>query len=271
MLHPWINNALRLSAEKANFYSGARKILRNRSITFKKIEDDLAMGHCGFTKSKMSMLIRLYRQEESIRVAKELWSRRVEQDKYGSVGFTTYNHLIKNDPSKKSKRASVMGPCIQSVVLTFLPERRTAIDCFYRTTEFFKKFPADLVFLRDNLLPGFDFKKTPIAEVNFHFANITMHPMYWVTLVPHLIDPVRTLDELKRRDKYFYNWVVKWTARYLCEEYSRGILKFSQALRVRDTALANIEKSKLKELQKYLRKNHPGYRGDKQESDDEDI
>lgn len=229
------------------------------------------MQDSGFTKSKMSMLIRLYRQEESISVAKELWLRRLGQDKYGSVGFTTYNHFIKTDPNKKSKRASVMGPCIQSVVLTLLPDRSASIDCFYRTTEYFKKFPADLVFFRDNLLQGFKWPKKGIKEINFHFANITMHPMYWVTIVPHLADPVRVLEKLKREDKFFYNWVVKWTARYLCDEHSRGIQKFSQALRVRKNAIESIEENKLKGLRKYLRKNHPGFRGDNKEEDNEDL
>jgi hypothetical protein len=78
----------------------------------------------------------------------------VEERSYGSVGFTTYNHFLKNSPTKKSKRASVMGPCIQSVVITQHNKKQYSIDCFYRTTELLKKFPADLVFIRDVLSEG---------------------------------------------------------------------------------------------------------------------
>lgn len=200
-------------------------------------------------------------------MAQALWLRRLEQGKYGSVGFTTYNHLVKNDPNKKSIRASVMGPCIQSIVLTLSDKGATSIDCFYRTTEIFKKFIADLVFIRDDLLQGFDLPN--LEKVTFHFANVTAHPMYFVTIIPLLRNPIAKLDRLERKDKYFYKWVVKWTARYLCEEYSRGILKFSQALRVRDDAQRRIDPDLLPDLRQYLRDNHPGYTRDYTEADDD--
>jgi hypothetical protein len=209
----------------------------------------------------MTMLRRNYLHQESIEVAQQLWERRLGQGKYGSVGFTTYAHFIKGDPEKKSKRASVMGPCIQSITLTLLNRGETAVDVFYRTTEFFKKFPADLVFLRDELLTPFDFSSAPITEVNFHFANVTCHPMYFVTLLPLVDNPVDTVDKL-REDEYFWKWVIKWTARYLCDEYHRGIAKFSQALRVQKDARERLRRRQVNELADYLRENHPGYRGD---------
>lgn len=268
----WLDLCKELSAEKAEFYSGARKIIRRRTFTTTDVANDLNMEDCGFTKSKMSMLRRNYYVPESIAAAKTLWDRRVDQDKYGSVGFSCYGHYIKGGSvdQKRSKRASVMGPCIQSVTMTLTNKRTTSIDLFYRTTELFKKWPADLVFLRHELLPNFSFKDAPITDISFHFANITVHPMYAVTIMPHLDDPVKWLQHLKKWDPYFYKWVVKWTARYLCKEYSRGILKFSQALRVRGDAERRLDKRELKRLQEYLRNNHPGYRDDKGEDDDED-
>lgn len=157
-----------------------------------------------------------------------------------------------------------MGPCIQSVTLTWVDRNRTEVDLFYRTTELYKKFPADLVFIRDVLLHPFHLSN-PAAT--FHFANVTIHPMYWVTIAPHLRDPVRSIKQIK--EEYFRNWIIKWTARYVCPEYSRGIQKFSQALRVRKDALERLDKDKLRELQTYLRDNHPGYRNDTLEDDDE--
>ncbi len=132
-----------------------------------------------------------------------------------------------------------MGPCMQSVSLTLMNRREAKVDIFYRTTEVLKKFPADLVFLRDVLLKPFEGN---FIEYNFHFANLTLHPMYWVTIIPLMRNPVKELKRLEKADPHFYKWVIKWTARYLCPEHGRGIEKFSQALRVRSAATALIPK-----------------------------
>ena len=265
MKKDWLYWAMSLATEDDSFYSGARKIIRGRMITFDRIEEDLILADCGFTKTKMTLLKKGYVHQESIDVASKLWDRRLEQRKYGSVGFTCYNHFIKNDPNKKSKRASVMGPCIQAVTLTWLPKDRTSVDVFYRTTEFFKKFPADLVLIRDVFLPRFNLENTPVCEINFHFASITCHPMYFVTLLPSMVDPIKQLDKLKKKDSHFYDWVVKWSARYLCDEHHRGIAKFAQALRVQKDVRERLSDTKQRLIAEYLRKNHPGYRGDYKE------
>jgi hypothetical protein len=206
------------------------------------------------------MLMKNYYHKESIDVAVELWERRKKQRKYGSVGFTCYAHFIKGDPEKKSKRASVMGPCIQSVTLTYGPKHTTTVDVFYRTTEWFKKFPADLVFLRDDLLSEFNFEGCPIERINFHFANITLHPMYFVTVLPLTPKP-KAMFESVRPDERFWIWCIKWTARYLCEEYEHGIAKFSQALRVQMDAKNRLTPKQQERLANYIRKHHPGIRG----------
>lgn len=267
MLKQWISKSLTLASKPADFYCGGRKIIQAQRLNFTSLDDTLQLSHAGYTKHKMSHLRRGYFHEESHSVAMSLWERRLGKRKYGSVGFTTYNHFIKNDPNKKSIRASVMGPCIQSVCLTLNPSGSTNVDVFYRTTEIFKKFPADLIFLRDELLQGF--RIDSLEMMTCHFANVTVHPMYFVTLIPELDDPIAELEKLKIRDKYFFDWVVKWTARYVCPEYHRGIAKFAQAMRVHADAHARIDKSTMKPLQRYLVANHPGYRND-YEGDEED-
>lgn len=258
MKQQWLDHCLRLAHEPADFYSGCRKILTGRRVDFTSLGNDLVIGDCGFTKSKLTMLRRLYLHEESHNMAQELWKRRLDQGRYGSIGFTTYNHLLKADPTKKSKRASVMGPCIQSVTLTLLNDGSTAVDAFYRTTEFLKKFPADLIFLRDTLLEPFQIDKLKI--VRFHFANVTLHPMYVSTIIPHLKHPIEELENFKRLDQRFWGWSVKWLSRYVCDEFAHGIQKFAQAMRVRKDALERVSPMMLPKLQAYLRKNHPGYR-----------
>lgn len=269
MRQDWIDNATELCERKATFYSGCRKILRSRSVFFEHMVDDLVLADAGYTKSKMTMLKKAYLHEESRQSALEQWDIRLGKGKYGSVGFHCYNHLIKGHGNRalaeskgertgKASRASIMGPCIQSVILTLEDKGGTSVDIFYRTTEFFKKFPADLVFVRDVLLEDFQLPK--LSGITFHFANITLHPMYFVTIIPLLDNPIRTLDRIKRRDKYFFEWIVKWTARYICPEHHRGIAKFGQAMRVYDDAHARISKDLMPDLVKYLSDNHPGYR-----------
>lgn len=270
----WIEKCLELAATPADFYAGGRKILVNRTFVFNDIDQTLQMDDAGYTKAKLSHLTRNYLHQESKDVAMALWERRLGQAKYGSVGFTCYAHFVKGGSidAKRSKRASVFGPCIQAVTLTWISRTETTVDVYYRTTEVLKKFPADLVFIRDVLLSGFNLTGMKLKLV-CHFANVTVHPMYFITIIPCLADPFEEMEKVRIADKYFYDWLIKWSARYVCDEYMRGILKFSQALRVRDTSLARIKPKRLAKLQAYFRANHPGYRSayqDPDESDDEE-
>lgn len=275
MLDAWKQIAFDIAGKPESFYCGCRKIITDHTIALKgeAFFDQLGkMEDFGYTKAKMKHLERLYFHEESVEKAIELWDARRKKGKYGSVGFTCYNHFVKVDPNKISKRASVMGPCLQSVILTHTPKRETRITVFYRTTEIFKKFPADLVFLRDFVLPRFNFTGVPVVSVTMNFANVTVHPMYAGVLMPHLVNPVEWLEDLKIEDKRFWVWTVRWTSRYLLEEHANGIQKFSQALRTQAGILTMFEdKPKvLARLRNYLSKNHPGGgRWDADEGEDE--
>lgn len=262
MKDDWIHHSLELAATPADIYSGARKIIFGKMLMFGELfdaEDPIRMEDAGYTKNKLAHLIRGYVHAESKEAAIFLWNLRRQKPSYGSVGMTTYNHFLKNDAVKKSKRASVMGPCIQSLVITQVNPKQYRVDAFYRTTEFLKKFPADLVFIRDVLLEGFNFDGMEFVGLYCHFANITIHPQYFITLLPNLDDPIRELERLKSADLHFYNWVVKWTSRYLVPEHFRGIQKFAQAMRVKADADNRIRGWRRRELIKYLSKNHPGH------------
>lgn len=264
-----MRQCLSYAATSADFYTGCRKILVNRTFSITDFSDDLTIGDAGFTNMKLSILKRLYYDDDHTKAVAALWKRRLDQDKYGSVGLSTYHHITKADPTKGSKRASVMGPCLLGVTFTLLKHGEVTVDAFYRTTELFKKFPADLVFLRDVVMPHFPMAS--LKRVNFHFANVTCHPMYFVTVIPSIVashadgskhNLFIELDKLKAIDRRFFDWTVKWTARYVCDEYMRGIAKFAQAMRVRQDALGRIGPKTLAALQDYLRTNHPGYRND---------
>jgi len=169
----------------------------------------------------MTLLRKQYFHQESIDIAIMLWNKRLKQGSYGSVGFTTYNHFIKSDPNKKSPRGSIMGPCIQAVTLTLLDNGNTGVDVFYRTTEIYKKFPADLVFIRDELLPLFDMKEARLDSITFHFASLTCHPMYFITLIPLLgsfSDVLYELDQVREGDFKLYDQIMRWNSYYLIDD-----------------------------------------------------
>lgn len=268
----WIDHCLAICKKPADLYCGSRKIIRNIQLTF-PFECDLEMSDAGYTPSKMKQLERNYLHQESIDAAIMLWDRYRSKPKYRSVSFTCYNHFVKDH---HGPRGSVMGPCLQSVVITMLNKREADINVLYRTTEFFKKFPADLIFLKERLIPGFNFDGMTVRGVNCFFSNLTAHPAYFVTVLPHLADPIAELEILRKKDPYFWQWCVKWTSRYLIEKYGHGIQKFSQAVRVQMYAQKNIIGTELIELQEYLERNHPGYKGlhnqeYAEEEEDEDV
>lgn len=232
------------------FYAGGRKIFRQVHWSF-DLEDDLEPSDAGYTKSKMTMLRRLYLHEESQNAALEQWATRRVKRKYASVSFHCFNHTLKGSKENASRISSVMGPCLQSVILTYMPDHSVAVDVNYRTTELYKKFPADLVFLRETLLAPFELPQG--TRVTCHFANATLHPMYYVTTIPHQADPVTLLEELEGADEYFHRQTIKWLQRYLCPEHITGIAKYAQAMRVHKDASERVSARSTTRLRKYLR------------------
>lgn len=286
MLRRWIDTALALSYEPAAFYSGARKILRSRTIVFTRLDRSLELSDVGFTEAKMRQLRKNYVHGESRDIAAHLWRERVNDGSYGSVGFHCFNHYVKGQSTiafwniinhrqygtKKDYKkgvGSVMGPCIQSVSITLLPSGKAVIDLFYRTTEYFKKFPADLVFIRDELLAPFELKD--VDHYAFHFANVTCHPMYFITLLSNVDDPIYTLRKLKKRDPYFHTLCVRWLTKYLCDEHTVAISKFSQAMRTRRDAIEKMSENARLAIERYARDNYKPGRQSRKQKEAKDV
>lgn len=272
-LNEWVALCVEQAMTPAQFYTGCRKIHTGMTAEFKgPLDDSLQIGDCGFTQSKLTMLRRLYWNDEHAEKVAALWAARQRKGRYGSVSVSTYHHITKSDPTKRSSRASVMGPCLVGVGFTLLNKTDVCVDAWYRTTELFKKFPADLVFIRDTVIPGIGVRPDKVVMLRCHFANVTSHPMYAVTWIPHLADPIAVLEQLKEKDRRFFDWVLKWTGRYICPEHHRGIAKFAQALRVQQDAYNRIKGEELETLRSYIRDNHPGYRnGYEEEIEDDDV
>lgn len=261
LLADWVKACNDLALYEADLFCGARKIIRNHRIRFPTLDNSLELHHAGYSGYKMSLLTKHYLHVESQQVAVRLWQKRRDGGKYGSVGFTTFNHFIKGDVNGVTPRGSAFGPCILACTITFLPKDRFTVDVFYRTTELMKKFPADLILIRDHLLTPFDFGGLIFDGLTCHFANITLAAMYWTTIVPHIDDPIRELQKIRKNDHYYWEWCVRWTSKYLVPEFDRGTDKFSQARRTKWDARNRIQKPKQRDLIKYLRQHHPDPEG----------
>ncbi len=255
MKDAWIRHALSLAVQPAELYAGSRKIIRAQILEF---DDDLdiTLADAGYSKAKMSQLRRNYLHQESVDAARGLWDEYRSKPKYRSVAISCFGRLVKDHGGP---RGSKMGSCLLSVTITMLNRGEYSVELFYRTTEFLKKFPADLIFVKEDILSQFNFEGMTCRGWTCFFSNITIHPAYFVTILPHLENPVAELKAIREKDKYFSDWVIKWTSRYLIPEHGRGIQKFTQAVRVKMDADKRILGKTRDRLIKYVRANHPGY------------
>lgn len=256
MKEDWVNHALRLAKEPADLYAGSRKILRNRILTFDSTPDIL-LTDAGYSKAKMSQLRRNYLHQDSITSAAGLWEEYREKPKYRSVAISCFGRLVKDHGGP---RGSKMGSCLLAGTITMFNRKRATVNLHYRTTEFLKKFPADLIFVFEEILSQFNFEGMEIEEVTCLFDNVTIHPQYFTTIIPHLEDPIQELTAIRKKDDYFHSWIVKWVGRMLIEEQGRGIAKFAQAIRVKMDAEKRISEEMKAELIPYIKKWHPGFR-----------
>ena len=239
----WASRCAYWAGRQADLWTkGSRKILRQRKFTF-ELDDSLQAEDVGYTNWKLGSLNRLYVHEVSRASAVTLWEDRRAKGSYGSVAFSTCNHVVKG--------ATRQGPCMLGVSIT-LRDDRACVDVHYRSVELFKKFVADLVFMRDTLLAPFDLSGMAV-EVTCHFDNITLHPAYWVCVLAHLDAPVATMEAVRDKDRTFHRLAAKLTGEYLLPERGSSIKKHAQSLRVKEWALTAFDATTLRQLQEYLR------------------
>lgn len=243
MLNIWLSTINKVLKHEQGFHVSGKFIAQNVQLSYPSsaIKLDLTLDMLGFQKKKLTMLRDYYYHDESIRVALSQLEHRRELKTYGSCGVTTYAHLAK-------KERPMHGPCIQSLVFTHMPDGTVNVNVYYRTTEVFKKFAADLIFLRDIILPQFGVN----GSITFTFANATFHPMYWVVSAPYLTDPVKHLNRLRSQDLIVWRGIIRWTHRFI--EQPGSLLKFKQGYRVSKHLHRLLDPDKLNELRKYVEK-----------------
>jgi len=190
-----------------------------------------------------SKLKRHYYDREKTRAARNVVKNKWEQRTYGSAGFPLIGEV---------KKWTKQDFCMQACTATHYPRGGVRICVFYRTTEIIKKFGADLIFLRDVVLPRFDRIKS-IHEITFMFSNITVHPMFFPTLLAHHPAPVSFLEAVRIEDERFHTGICKWMTKYLLEGETSWVQKFSQAKQTHKAMLRLMDKSTQRQLKSYFR------------------
>lgn len=250
LTNEWLNSCLSLINEPADLYVADRKILRSRTLRFTSKTSDISLSDIGYTKTKITMLKKLYLHEESYKKAIQMWDYFVERGKYASTSFHCYNHLVKPGATSPREKVSTRGPCLQAVTISYLEKGNAEIDIFYRTTEIFKKFPADLVFIYEHLIPGFNFSRVRLNSVNCHFANVTLHPMYFITAAALSDSPLKFYKSLDPK-QLFSKVVMKWVLKYFVDD--TGICKFKQATVTQDKARSLLYPQETKKIVQFAK------------------
>lgn len=243
MLDQWVDNGLELDLQRPNFILSNRRIFTSRKLSF-TFPCSIGLDDCGYTGKKLNDLTKSYYHKDSFEGALALWEKR--GPKPGSVSFSTMIETEKSH-TDSSRISSKIGPCLGVVSISRWPDERLVVDGFWRSTEYYKKFPADLIWI-DRLLEPFQIPKGTI--LNCYFANLTLNAMYNAQLLVHLDNPVAHLKHLAKLDPQFHKNVCRNLRYYLMD--NTGIKKFAQALRVEMFVKESMRPSTARSVVKYL-------------------
>lgn len=247
MLSTW-KNIIHKALYHPDFFHVSGKRISQNVIHTSPIEEflkpDFTLDMLGYKARKAQLLDGYYFVQESVDIALEQLTSRRKKNTYGSTGITTYGHFSKRERPEH-------GPCMTSIVLTHIPPDQTNVTVSYRSSEVFKKFGADLVWLHQKILPIFDPRK---GGITFFFSNLTYHPQYWSVLVPYITDPVAELKKIKKHDPILYNGTLRWVYRFVNNDPS--MLKFRQSFRVGKHLKRLSSNEKLLALKDYVNSNY---------------
>jgi hypothetical protein len=208
----WMKRATKFLLEDDPFFKiGARRIYRN--VQF-ELEPELFMDKqfdletVSYTSHKMKSLEHHYLVQEDIEKAQVYLKGRMERRGYAS---TTIRH------HGRPKKNTMSDFCMATTTIVFCPQHKaTYFEINWRSMEWIKRGRADIVFFHQYIVPAFKFitEQYPIKSFSLYMHGITIHPMYFIMMCPH-IDWKDTIEKLMVRDKPYANDCMTWTNRYL--------------------------------------------------------
>ena len=197
MFDDFMRHGRDLTLGQRHMTTTGKKVYQNIAIRFDPYGPPLKLEHVDYQPVKLTHLKRLYGHEESLAAAVELWDRRAEKGGYWSVGFHCFAHYVKPWDGV-SGVASTHGPCLQAVTVTSCSAKEAIITLNYRTSEFYKKFVADLIYVQNELMPRFNLHNRKWVGLDVVFNNVTINYDYfviwWMLLPPK--DRISFLKEL---------------------------------------------------------------------------
>ncbi len=246
LVDEWAKFVMGLAHTPELIVAGVQRI--HRDVTWKLdpavfLDGSMTLKSTGYTENKLTALRRNYINRESLDRARKDLAWRIENKKYGSGGWN-FNGEI--------KRGTKQDFCIRAGVISYYPQRRaTSLAVYWRTAELIKRFRADLIFLRDVILPQFDLSEAPLESVTFSFANSTWHPMMSILLIAHVPRWRDHFNRVELENPRLFQSICYWGWRY-SRDKSESIDSYSSARQVRIIANRVTPKKIMSEFQDYL-------------------
>ena len=244
LIKEWASFVADLANTEPYIFSGSQAIYPNVEWRFDAsllLEDEgMQLTNIGFTPTKIKQLTRHYINQPTIDRAKRDLDDRLENRKYGSGVW---------DFRGETKKTTKQDYCITSGVIAYYPpHRHTRIFINYRTVELIFRYRADLLFLRDVVLPQFDLESMPPDTITFRFVNCTIHPMFYIMLLVHLPDFEDHLNFMVLTNPRMYREVTRWTHIHLTGRYR----KYATAARVQKF-ISTFPASVLRPIKRYVK------------------
>jgi hypothetical protein len=204
-LMQWRNRLQELACDQAFLArKGGIKYWRYPALIFEP-GASLQLSSVFYTDNKATQLRKNYRVEPSIEAALMLWAKKGDKP-LSTVSIATHAHHVKaHFHEGANAHASAAGPCIDSVVITRLPNMEVLVDVTMRTSEFIRKLPADIWFI-DDLLKPFELGE---HQTIFRPAIGQLFANQWGLLIHHFEDPVTALEQIEERDESFWRSIIK--------------------------------------------------------------
>lgn len=240
----WVDWVAEQSEIPPYIVAGSQSIYQNLEwvIPAKVLLEDEEMipQNIGFTDTKIRMLKTHYENPETIARARKDLDDRLANRKYGSGVW---------DFRGTQKKTTKQDYCLTAGVIAYYPPKKhTSIFIRYRTVELIFRYRADLIFLRDVILPQFDLQTAPPDTITFSFVNATIHPMFYIMLLLDHPRPGRLLDNIEDCNPIFFKQVRRWTLIHL----DGGYQKYQTAARVQKFINNQYPVSRIKRLRSLL-------------------
>lgn len=203
-------------------------------------DESMQIEDIGFTPTKITHLTRHYYNEDTIARAVHDLDHRIDTRKYGSGVW---------DFRGEEKKTTKQDYCLTAGVIAYYPQKKhTRITINYRTVELIFRFRADLIFLRDIILPKFPLDRCRPDTITFRFVNCTLHPMFYVLFLLECKDPVLILRRIRQHNPRLHKEVIRWTDIHLSGRYK----SYATAARVQKFIDNHVPELRVKKLRRII-------------------